>query len=402
MQVTQRAFVCLVTLLLSTACGSSTPSHNAGSGGGPALGSGGNTASGGTTDEATGGSTASDAGQTADAQVPIVLDGSTSCNVTAMPSSYTWHSTGALISAIPDDTYKSVAVKDPTIVFYNDRWHVYATSVDTGGNWSILYLNFTDFAQAASAPQYYMSNNPNFGKTYHCAPQIFYFSPQNRWYLIYQSQQPQYSTTDDPSKPETWTAPQNFFATMPDVVTQNQGSGTWLDYWVICDTANCYLFFSDDNGHWYRAQTTITDFPNGFSDTRIVMQDANKNNLFEAGNVYKLKGLNKYLALIEAIGSTGHRFFRSFTADSLDGQWTPLADTWENPFAGLNNVTFDTSAKNSTWDMSHGEMLRDGYDETLTIDPCNLHYLYQGVSPFGNKPDYSQLPWKLALLSQTN
>ena len=251
-------------------------------------------------------------------------------------------------------------------------------------------------------PNDHLGNNPNIGTGYHCAPQLFYFSPQRKWYLIYQSQQPQYSTTDNPSKPETWTAPQNFFAAVPDVVLANQNPGVWLDFWVICDSTNCYLFFSDDNGHWYRAQTAILDFPSGFGNTIIVMQDTNKDNLFEASNVYKLKGLDKYLALVEAIGPTGHRFFKSWTADSLDGQWTALADTWDNPFAGLNNVTFDSSARTFTWDISHGEMLRDGYDETLTIDPCNLHYLYQGDNPSATTLDYTQLPWRLALLSQTN
>jgi endo-1,4-beta-xylanase len=39
-------------------------------------------------------------------------------------------------------------------------------------------------------------------------------------------------------------------ANEPAIVTQNKGSGGWIDFWVICDTANCYLFFSDDNGRW--------------------------------------------------------------------------------------------------------------------------------------------------------
>lgn len=53
----------------------------------------------------------------------------------------------------------------------------------------------------------------------------------------------------------------------PPVVTQNKGDGTWIDFWVICDTVNCYLFFSDDNGHIYRAQTSLGNFPNGFGAT---------------------------------------------------------------------------------------------------------------------------------------
>lgn len=70
-------------------------------------------------------------------------------------------------------------------------------------------------------------------------------------------------------------------------MTQNKGPGQWIDFWVICDTATCYLFFSDDNGHIYRAQTTLANFPNGFGNTQIVLTDS-RFALFEATNVYKI------------------------------------------------------------------------------------------------------------------
>ncbi len=223
---------CYLAIIAITACGNSTAPATSSKGGSVGTGNGGTAAVGGTTstesDASSGGP--SDAGYAADAGPSIILDGSTQCDASALPSSFTWHSTGALISPVSDSTHNLVAVKDPTIVYYNDRWHVYATSVNTTGNWSMVYLNFTDFEQASSASQYYLGNNPNIGTGYHCAPQLFYFSPQKKWYLIYQSQQPQYSTTDDPSKPETWTAPQNFFAAVPDVVLANQNPGVWLDF----------------------------------------------------------------------------------------------------------------------------------------------------------------------------
>jgi endo-1,4-beta-xylanase len=270
-----------------------------------------------------------------------------------------------------------------------------------GRHYSIAYLSFSDWADAGSATVSYLNDNPAL-QGYHAAPQVFYFTPQKKWYLVFQSGPPQYSTNDDVANPAGWTTPVNFFATEPAVVTQNQGSGGWLDFWTICDTANCYLFFSDDNGTFYRSQTDIGSFPSGFANTVVVMQDPTPGRLFEASNVYRMKGTGQYLALVEAFDATSfyHRYFRSWTADSLDGTWTPLQDTFAAPFASTSNVTFPGTPW--TADISHGEMIRDGYDETLTIDTCNLQYLYQGYDPSAPTNPYNGIPWKLGLLTKTN
>ncbi|WP_329072303.1 non-reducing end alpha-L-arabinofuranosidase family hydrolase [Streptomyces sp. NBC_01429] len=90
------------------------------------------------------------------------------------------------------------------------------------------------------------------------------------------------------------------------------------------------------------------------------------------------------------------RVYRAWTSPSLDGAWTQIA----NPFAGLTNVTFP----NGQWtnDVSHGELIRTGYDQTMEIDPCDLRLLYQGVDPGSTNVPYSQLPYQLGLLTQTN
>ena len=318
-------------------------------------------------------------------------------NAAALPGSFRWSSSGVLISPKSDAGHTIAGIKDPTVVYSGGKYHVFASTANAAG-YNLVYLNFSDWSQAASAPQYYLDRTA-IGSGYRAAPQVFYFAPQGKWYLVYQNGNAAYSTNSDISNPNGWSAPKNFYGSMPDIIKQNIGNGYWVDMWVICDSANCYLFSSDDNGHLYRSQTTVANFPNGFGNTVIAMRDANKNNLFEASNVYKIAGQNQYLLLVEAIGSGGRRYFRSWTSPSLTGTWSPLAASESNPFAGADNVTFPGGKWSN--DISHGEMIRSGNDQTLPINPCHLQYLYQGKNPNAGG-DYNSLPWRLGLLTQTN
>ncbi|MBX6357462.1 MAG: cellulose binding domain-containing protein [Micromonosporaceae bacterium] len=317
----------------------------------------------------------------------------------SLPSSFRWSSSGVLISPKPDATHSVAGIKDPSVVYYNGRYHVFASVANSSG-YNLVYLSFADWSQAGSATHYYLDRTA-IGPGYRAAPQVFYFAPQRLWYLVFQNGNAAYSTNPDISNPNGWSAPRNFYSDMPAIIRQNIGNGFWVDMWVICDSANCYLFSSDDNGHLYRSQTTLANFPNGFdSNTVIAMQDANRYNLFEASNVYKVAGTNQYLLIVEAIGSDGRRWFRSWTSTSITGPWTGLANTESNPFARSNNVTFSGTAW--TRDISHGEMVRSGsVDQTMTISPCNMRYLYQGLDPAAGG-DYNSLPWRLGLLTQTN
>ncbi|KAF4410113.1 MULTISPECIES: non-reducing end alpha-L-arabinofuranosidase family hydrolase [Streptomyces] len=313
-----------------------------------------------------------------------------------LPSSYQWSSGGPVISPRNGG---DVSVKDPTVVREDDgTWHVFMTTADTAGDWSLTHTSFSDWSQAADARQTPLETSSGIGTGYRAAPHAFYFAPKDEWYLVYQTGLPSYSTSKDPGDPSSWSAPKNFQDSMPDIVRQNIGNGHWLDYWVICDDTMCYLYSADDNGHLYRAETTVGEFPNGFRNTKIDLQDS-KNNLFEGEAVYKVQGTNTYLLIMEAIGSDGRRWYRSFTSEGLNGQWRALADTESNPFARSNNVTFPGGAW--TRDISHGELVRTGPDQTMTIDPCDLQLLYQGLDPNANG-DYSQLPYRLGLATQTN
>ncbi|MBN1696748.1 MAG: hypothetical protein JW881_04480 [Spirochaetales bacterium] len=306
---------------------------------------------------------------------------------------FAWESSGILINPKSDERHTPVSIKDPTIVFFEGKWHIYATIYDTAAKtWSMVYLSFSDWSEADTATQYYMDANPAL-RGYKCAPQVFYFKPQKKWYLIYQSQPPTYSTADTLGGPSEWSAPKYFYKRKPE-----GAPGLWIDYWIICDEANAYLFFSGDDGKLYRSQTKVKDFPEGFGEITVVMSFPERRDLFEGCCVYKIKGRNRYLLLNECANSSWRRYYKAFISDSIDGTWYELAPSYDEPFCGGANVTFPDGVEPWTRDFSHGELLRAGYDQTMTIDDGNLRFLYQGST--GSASSYELIPWSLGLLTQ--
>jgi endo-1,4-beta-xylanase len=199
-----------------------------------------------------------------------------------------------------------------------------------------------------------------------------------------------------------WTAPTNFYASTPTIVTQNAGSGGigWTDFWIICDATNCFMFFTNQKGYLFRSQTSAANFPSGFGDPVVVMQSSY---LVQGGRIYKVSGGSiAYLMLIEGTGSGG-AYIGAWSATALDGKWTALAETEANPFAHATstasgsggNITFAGTVW--TWDVGHGELVRSTYDETMTVDNCNMRYLYAGKDHFA-AAKAEPYPWKLGLL----
>ena len=186
---------------------------------------------------------------------------------------------------------------------------------------------------------------------------------------------------------------------MPAIVRQNIGNGYWLDFWMICDAANCYLFSSDDNGHIYRSADHAGELPERLRQHRHRAAGLQFRPLRGQRGLQGRGHRTSTCCCRRPSARDGRRWYRSFTSNSLTGPWTPLAATESNPFARSNNVTFRGGAW--TQDISHGELIRAGNDQTLTINPCNLQFLYQGLDPNAGG-DYSQLPWRMGLLTQTN
>ena len=325
----------------------------------------------------------------------------------AVPHSFKWSSTGPLVGP-KDDGHGIAAIKEPSVVQVDGTYHVFATTIKPDGSANLVYLNYTDFSNANSAPFFYLEQSA-IGKGYRAAPQVFYFAPQKLWYLIFQNGNAAYSTNPDISNPAGWSAPKTFFSSTPTLVqTNTKSGGYWVHMWVICDKDNCHLFSSDDNGRLYRSQTSLVNFPSGMSEPVVALENTqNKYALYEGACVYAIRDgacPDKFLLLVEAFGSDGQRYFRSWTSKKLDGTWKPLADTEGNPFArSTNSVPAGGATALWTKQISHGEVVRSLTDQTLPIDVCKLSFLHQGMAPAtpGSTP-FNSLPWKLGMLTLTN
>lgn len=305
-----------------------------------------------------------------------------------------WEYTAPLI--LPEDrpTNRSVAQKDPTVVFAGGKWHVFMT-VKLRGVSAIEYCSFAKWARANKAARTILKVSDS---KYYCAPQVFYFTPHRKWYLIYQVGVPgrkrmqiAYSTTADLAKAASWTKARSVFRSERDDPRREGG----LDYWVICDSRRAYLFFTTLNGKLWRMWTKLEEFPHGFGHLAVALRA----DIFEASHTYTLKGMGKYLTVIEA-NPGGRRYYKAYLADRLDGRWTPLADSENKPFAGAANVRPAPGVKRWTDNISHGELIRDGNDQTLTVDPRKLRFVFQGALQKEKAGiGYGKIPWRIGILT---
>jgi hypothetical protein len=321
---------------------------------------------------------------------PIGVRGDDSAEMVQLPEM--WEYSAPLISPEARQRDPSRAQKDPSVVFFQGRWHVFMT-VKLPERSAIEYCSFENWGEANAAERTILRISDS---DYYCACQVFYFVPHEQWYLVYQMGHPSskfmwvaYSTTKTIADPASWTKARPILDGGQDDPREVGG----LDYWIICDEQRAYLFLTSLNGKMWRLWTRLEDFPRGFGHCELALQAR----IFEASHTYKLKGMDKYLTVIE---ENGRRYYKAYLADRLDGPWKPLADTAGRPFAGWTNVRPAPGVEPWTDNISHGELIRDGYDERLIVDPHDLRFVFQGMWDMDKSGrSYGALQWRIGMLT---
>lgn len=156
---------------------------------------------------------------------------------------------------------------------------------------------------------------------------------------------------------------------------------------------SAYLFFTSLNGKMWRMWTRLEDFPNGFDHCEIALEAE----IFEASHTYRVRDSGGFLTFIE---QDHQRYFKAYYAERLDGEWVPLADTPERPFAGWNNIRPAPGVEPWTDNVSHGELVRANNDERLVIDPDDLRLVIQGMLDRDKEGHgYGRFSWRIGMLT---
>jgi hypothetical protein len=295
-------------------------------------------------------------------------------NAAANPNP-TWNVDARVVLHRQLSPYDYYAAKDPTIVYYDGKYHVFYTGANQSGGWQMLYTSAGTISGLANAPRTYMSK---IGESYFCAPEVFYYEPQKLWYLVYQdgTYGAAYATTANIADPNSWSGPKSFG------VSGNMG---W-DYYIICDDTFAYMYNtpSDGSGKLYMRKTTLANFPTGWSAPTVAINDT-----FEGSEIYKSLADGQYYLLVEDMKDG--RYYELWTSSSAGGPWRQVAEKW----AWRGNLVYN--ADMWTTNVSHGELIRAGYNQRLEINDINrVNFLIQGTT--NTSGDYQRIIWDLGVI----
>lgn len=281
--------------------------------------------------------------------------------------------------------FDETAVKDPSVVFFQDKWHVFYTARGRG-EYTTGYVSAPTLEGLRDASRYELKHVRGRGSRYACAPQVFFFAPRGLWYLVYQTRdanyQPVYSVTKTIDRPESWSP--------PAVLVAKGEEAKWIDFWVICDETTAYLFYTRSHCDVYVRTTTLEAFPHGWSEGEPIF-----GGVHEAVHIYKVKGRDEYHMIYE-LNQQGLRLFGLAQAHHLPGPWEKVTDS----YATGAQLSRGPGVARWTEMVSHGEMIRSGYDQRLEYDADSPAMLIQGRLDDAGDTPYPNLRWKLGLITR--
>ena len=293
-----------------------------------------------------------------------------------------WNIGSPIFEKGKNGAFDEISVKDPTIVFYENQWHLFYTA-RSNNEYTTGYVSASRFENLNDAPRFELEQIR--GKTrYGCVPQVFYFEPKKKWYLIYQNRdanyQPVFSTNREISEPKLWAVPRKLL--------EKDAKEKWIDFWVIADKTKVYLFYTEGHNGVMVRSTRIEDFPNNWGESKKIYDDVH-----EAVHIYKVLGENEFHMIYE-LNDKGVRSFGLAKADHLEGSWERVTDDC----ARGNQLKYSNDSKQWTEMVSHGEVIRTGYDQKLEYDPKNCRWIIQGLMKNELNDDYPLLPWKFGII----
>ena len=181
-----------------------------------------------------------------------------------------WILVDTIFTSRPDHPLDKVAVKDPSIVYYKEQYHLFYTAKSVeGSKYSIscAYAHAPALEGLNSARRF---NLDSLAGRDVIAPQVFFFEPRKLWYLIAHTSvrdgnlnrlEPIYMTNPDIEDSSGWSEARV-------LKTGRSNDDFWIDFWVICDDHKAYMFYGDQRGAVLRVECPLNQFPEGFAQSK--------------------------------------------------------------------------------------------------------------------------------------